>query len=136
MRPWLVATLDLACVLVFAAVGRASHAEDVGLRGLAGTAGPFVVGWVAGWVLVVAVPWARERPAAVRAGLLVWMPVVVVGMVLRYATGAGVQLSFVVVATVVLGVFLLGWRGVARLVRHAVRRSTTPGEVAARPPLD
>ena len=106
-------------MLVFAASGRASHAEGVGLVGLATTAWPFVVGWLVGWVLVLAVRTARARPLGLAAGVLVWVPTVVVGMLLRLASGAGVQTSFVVVTFVVLGLFLLGWRGVALLVRRS-----------------
>jgi hypothetical protein len=43
---------------------------------------------------------------------------VVGGMLLRKATSAGVQTSFVVVATIVTAVLLLGWRGVAALIRR------------------
>lgn len=110
--------VDLACVLVFAAIGRASHAEGLGLAGVGTTAWPFAAGLLLGWVLVLVVPAARARPLALLAGVLVWVPTVVVGMLLRVASGAGVQTSFVVVATIVLGVFLLGWRGVAALVRR------------------
>ena len=41
---------------------------------------------------------------------------VVLGMVLRRVAAEGTALSFVVVATAVLTVLLLGWRLVARLV--------------------
>ena len=41
---------------------------------------------------------------------------VVLGMVLRRVAAEGTALSFVVVATTVLAVLLLGWRLVARLV--------------------
>jgi len=42
--------------------------------------------------------------------------------VVLFASATGTALSFVVVATVVLGVFLLGWRALAALVRrHAAR---------------
>ena len=48
---------------------------------------------------------------------------VVVGMALRLLTGAGVQLSFVVVTAIVLGVLLLGWRALWTLVQRARHRS-------------
>jgi hypothetical protein len=124
VKPRLVALADLVCVLVFAAIGRASHGEDVGVAGLAATTWPFAAGLLLGWVLVRLVPAARARPAGLLAGILVWLPTVAAGMVLRAVTGAGVQTSFVVVAAVVLGVFLLGWRGVATLVRR--REAETP----------
>lgn len=123
MKPGLVALVDLVCVLVFAAIGRASHGEDVSPLGLATTAWPFAAGWLVGWVLVLVVRTARARPLGLRTGVLVWVPTVLVGMLLRAASGAGVQTSFVIVATIVLGLFLLGWRGIVTLVRRS-RRGT------------
>lgn len=123
MRLSLVALVDLGCVLVFAAIGRASHGEDVSPVGLAATAWPFAAGWLVGWVLVTVVRTARARPVGLGTAVLVWVPTVVVGMLLRGVTGAGVQTSFVIVATVVLALFLLGWRGVVALVRRSRRRS-------------
>jgi hypothetical protein len=126
------AGVDLVLVVVFAAIGRASHGEGVGPVGLATTAWPFAAGWLVGWVLVLLVRVARGRPYGLLAGVLVWLPTVVVGMLLRVASGAGVQTSFVVVATVVLGVFLLGWRGIAALVhrtRSVRHERRTPAEV-------
>jgi hypothetical protein len=123
VKPSLVALVDLVCVLVFAAVGRASHGEDLAPLGVATTAWPFAAGWLVGWALALLVSTTRSRPLGLAAGVLVWVPTVVLGMLLRVATGAGVQTSFVIVATVVLGVFLLGWRGVTGLVRRS-RRGT------------
>lgn len=123
MKPTLVAVVDLVWVLVFAAIGRTSHGEDVGPVGLATTAWPFAAGWLVGWVLVLAARAVRTRPLGTTAGVLVWVPTVLVGMLLRAVSGTGVQTSFVVVASVVLGLFLLGWRGVATLVRRS-RRGT------------
>jgi FtsH-binding integral membrane protein len=119
VKPGLVAIVDLVWVLVFAGIGRASHGESVGPAGIVTTAWPFVVGGLVGWVLVLVVRAARTRPLGLAAGVLVWLPTVVVGMLLRAVTGAGVQTSFVVVATVVLGLFLLGWRAVTTLVRRS-----------------
>jgi hypothetical protein len=34
-------------------------------------------------------------------------------------TGAGVQLSFILVASFVLALFLIGWRAIFRLIQHA-----------------
>jgi hypothetical protein len=41
-------------------------------------------------------------------------------MMLRAATGGGVQVAFVVVATVVLAAFLLGWRLLLSVARRAL----------------
>jgi hypothetical protein len=119
------ALLDLVLVLLFAAIGRVSHGEDLGPAGMARTAGPFLVGWLVGWVLVALVPSTRSRPRSLLAGVLVWVAVVVVGMVVRHAVGDGVQTSFVVVTTIVVAVFLLGWRAVAALVGRGRARSAT-----------
>jgi hypothetical protein len=108
--------LDAVLVVLFAAVGRRSHAESGAVLGVLLTAWPFLVGTVLGWV--VAVAWRRRAQLGVRDGIPVWVGAVAAGMLLRVATGAGTAFSFVVVATVVLGVFLLGWRALAALARR------------------
>ena len=103
---------DLAMVGVFAAVGRRSHAEGVTALGVAATAWPFAVGALTGWV--AARGW-RAPTSVVATGIPVWAATVVGGMLLRRATGQGTATSFVVVASVTLGVLLVGWRVAARL---------------------
>ena len=49
----------------------------------------------------------RRPPAAVTSGLVVWAGALVGGMVLRQASGQGTATAFVVVATLVLGAFLV-----------------------------
>lgn len=115
MGLWPAIAVDVVCVLVFAIVGRSSHGEGTDLLGVALTAWPFLVGTLAGELLGRV--W--RRPAAVPSGVWVWLATVAVGMLLRSATGAGVAWTFVLVATVVLGAFLVGWRAGFRLIRHA-----------------
>jgi hypothetical protein len=103
--------LDALLVLVFAAVGRASHEETSPVLGVLGTAWPFLVGAAAGWALVHAR--SGRWPVAVGPGIPVVVAAVVVGMLLRVVTGTGTAPTFVLVATLVLGAFLLGWRAVA-----------------------
>jgi hypothetical protein len=114
-RPaWLA--VDVVGVLVFCAVGRRSHDEGLDVIGIAATAWPFLTGTVAGWL--VSRGW--RRPTAVApTGVAVWLSTVIIGMLLRKATGAGVAVSFVVVATTVTALLLLGWRVTAGL---ALRR--------------
>lgn len=103
---------DVVCVLVFCVAGRRSHAEGLTVTGVAETAWPFLVGTAVGWLL--ARGW--RRPAALApTGVVVWVATVVVGMLLRKATSAGVAASFVVVASAVTALLLLGWRALARL---------------------
>lgn len=113
-------TADVVLVIVFAAIGRASHREDV-LSGLLVTAWPFLAALVVGWLVSLA--W-RAPLAPVRTGLPVWAVTVAGGMLLRAVSGQGVVLAFVIVAAVVLLLFLVGWRVVAALV--ARRRAARP----------
>ena len=114
---WLVyLVVDVIAVLVFCAVGRRSHDEGLSITGVATTAWPFLTGTVVGWL--ASRGWRRPT-AVVPTGVVVWLFTVVIGMVLRKATSAGVAASFVVVALSVTAVLLLGWRVVAGL---ALRR--------------
>ena len=105
--------LDVVCVLVFCALGRRSHAEGVTVSGVAQTAWPFLVGVAVGWLLSRG--WRRPVDLA-PTGLAVWVCTVAFGMLLRKASSQGVAVSFVVVATLVTAVLLLGWRAAARPV--------------------
>lgn len=113
---WLVA--DVVAVLVFCTVGRRSHAEGLTLSGVAATAWPFLAGTVIGWL--ASRGWRRPT-AIVPTGVVVWLCTVVIGMVLRKASSAGVAVSFVVVVAAVTAVLLLGWRVVVALT---LRRTT------------
>jgi hypothetical protein len=110
-RVWLAAVLDCLCVLAFVIIGRASHAHGESLGGIASTAWPFLAGLAGGWVTARA--W-RRPVLVVPAGLGAWLGTVVLGMVLRVVSGQGTALAFIVVALLFLGLFLLGWRVVAR----------------------
>src|ERR1700722_3545029 len=101
--------LDVACVLVFCAVGRRSHDEGLNIAGIASTAWPFLSGTVLGWLATQA--WRRTTA--------VYPTGVVVGMLLRKATSAGVAASFIVVASSVTALLLLGWRALAQPRRRA-----------------
>jgi peptidoglycan/LPS O-acetylase OafA/YrhL len=108
--------IDVACVLVFCAVGRRSHDEGLNVAGIATTAWPFLSGTMLGWLLSRA--W--RRPSALYpTGVAVWLCTVIVGMLLRKVTSAGVAGSFIVVAATVTGLLLLGWRAVAQLGRRS-----------------
>lgn len=106
--------VDVACVVVFVAIGRANHGEADSASGFLETAWPFLLALVIGWVVVRA--WRRPT-GVVPVGLGVWVVTVAGGMVLRALSGQGTAFAFVIVATVFLGVTLLGWRALARLRR-------------------
>ena len=105
--------LDVLCVLLFVVIGRASHTQGESLAGIASTSWPFLGGLAAGW----AVSRAWRRPLALRpAGLAAWLGTVALGMVLRVVSGQGTAVAFIIVALAFLGLFLLGWRVLARLL--------------------
>ncbi|WP_233438820.1 DUF3054 domain-containing protein [Kocuria varians] len=108
---------DLVLVVVFAAIGRASHGEDGG--GMFLTAWPFLVGTLVGWLVSRG---ARSPAALWPTGVVVWLATEVVGMLLRALTDQGTAVSFMIVSLVVLGVFLLGYRAIVAGVRRARRR--------------
>ncbi|HWC22408.1 MAG TPA: DUF3054 domain-containing protein [Flexivirga sp.] len=100
--------LDALVILVFAGIGRASHHESNPAVDALQTAWPFLAGAAVGWLLVRSV--SGRLPLQVRTGWPVWLCAVAVGMILRRLTGEGTAFPFIVVATIFLGVFLLGWR--------------------------
>ena len=107
------AVLDVAAVLVFVVIGRANHGHGEAVAGVASTAWPFLAGLAVGWLAARA--W--RRPAGLwPSGVAAWLGTVAVGMALRVLAGQGTALSFIVVALVFLGLFLLGWRLLARFV--------------------
>jgi hypothetical protein len=117
------AVLDVAVVLVFVVIGRANHHDGDTVPGVASTAWPFLAGLGAGWL--VARVW--RRPAAlVPSGIAAWLGTVAVGMVLRVVAGQGTAVSFIIVALCFLGLFLLGWRLLARLFSRRPTGSTDP----------
>jgi hypothetical protein len=116
--------VDVICILIFAIVGRSSHQEATDLLGVAYTAWPFLAGCLVGTLL--GRTW--RHPFSLRSGVAVWVGTVVIGMSLRLVTGAGVQLSFVIVASCVLALLLLGWRAGLQLVQHARARTSAEPE--------
>lgn len=114
--PLLALAADIVAVLVFAGVGRSSHAEAFDLAGLAATAAPFLIGLVVAW----STPYVRSDPASLRSGAAVLAGTVVLGLGLRAMVLDRLPLSFVVVATVALAVLLVGWRVLSLVVARRV----------------
>ena len=112
--------LDAALIVVFVLIGRRNHDEALGLGGIAQTAWPFLVGAAAGWVATRA--W-RSPLRLWPTGTAIWAATVGGGMLLRVASGQGVQPAFVIVAALTLAAMLLGWRLVALLVTRRSRRA-------------
>ena len=116
MRSWrLAVVLDCCCVLVFVVIGRASHTKGESLAGVASTAWPFLAGLAGGWLAARA--W-RQPFRLWPAGVGAWLGAAALGMVLRVVSGQGTALAFIVVALAFLGLFLFGWRLLARVLRR------------------
>jgi hypothetical protein len=107
--------LDVLVVIVFVAIGRRSHDEGSALSGAAKVAVPFLIGLAVAWGAVRA--W--HRPLAVLTGVAIWPITVLAGMIgRRWLFDRGTAPAFVVVTTLFLGAFLVGWRALTgRLLR-------------------
>jgi Protein of unknown function (DUF3054) len=109
----LAAVADCCCVLLFVIIGRHTHHDGDSLAGIWHTAWPFLAGLAAG----VGLSRAWRRPLSiVPAGVGAWLGAALAGMLIRVLAGQGTAAAFVLVTLAFLGLFLLGWRLVARLV--------------------
>ena len=116
---FVAAIVDIVLVVAFVLIGRASHNE--GPLGTLVTLWPFLAGLAIGWIGARA--W--RAPFVLRwTGLTIWAATVIIGIFLRGVSGQGVQLGFVVVTTVVLAIFLLGWRAIAQFALRRTDRRT------------
>ena len=114
------AAIDLVLLLLFVGLGRGFHEEGPSFGATVATAWPFVVALALGWLVTRAwrSPWQIVRP-----GMGIWIVTVAAAMMLRFIAGFGTAIPFIIVTTVVLGVLLLGWRAVARLVVASTSRA-------------
>lgn len=107
--------VDVACVLLFVAIGRRNHDEGGNaIVGALRVAAPFLLALALSWLVMRA--W--RQPTALRTGVALWVGTVAFGMVLRrFPFDRGTAVSFIVVATIAVGVLLNGWRAIARARR-------------------
>jgi hypothetical protein len=112
------ALADIVAIVVFVAIGRRNHNEGETVDAVFTVAAPFLIALSVGWIAARA--WTR--PMHVETAFVIWPITVAVGMVLRNLVfDRGTALPFIIVATVVTGVFLVGWR---MLVAVAERRTS------------
>ena len=105
---------DIITVLVFAVLARAAHG-GLGLAQIADTFWPFAIGSLVGTgIATVAL---RSAGGAIRYGVIVWLVTVLTGLAIWAARHAAVpHISFIIVATTMSGLLLLGWRAAGMLV--------------------
>ncbi|WP_246825410.1 DUF3054 domain-containing protein [Corynebacterium sp. HMSC034A01] len=108
-KPYAIAA-DYVAIAAFALLARAAHQSDdmpFNFSGWLSTLWPFALGVTLGWLI------ARENK-----GGLIWIITVVTGLVIWGIRNGDVpHWSFIVVATTMSALLMLGWRGIAKLVR-------------------
>lgn len=118
---------DIIAVLVFAVLARAAHG-GLGLAQIADTFWPFAIGSLvgtgiatvalrgAGGGAIVGVSAARIT-RSVRYGVIVWLVTVLTGLAIWAARHAAVpHISFIIVATTMSGLLIVGWRAAGPLI--------------------
>ena len=118
---------DIIAVLVFAVLARAAHG-GLGLAQIADTFWPFAIGTLvgtgiatvalrgAGGGAIVGVSAARIA-RSVRYGVIVWLVTVLTGLAIWAARHAAVpHISFIIVATTMSGLLIVGWRAAGPLI--------------------
>jgi peptidoglycan/LPS O-acetylase OafA/YrhL len=109
--------LDVVCVVIFVIVGRRNHDETTDAVGTLRTAAPFLIALLGAWVGAKA--W--RSPRTLSTGVVLWIVTAGVGLgIRRFVFGDGIATPFVIVATLVLGLLLVG----TRLQRRPVRPGT------------
>jgi hypothetical protein len=108
--------IDVFVVVVFVLIGRRNHGEDGTVAGFFRVAAPFLLALVGAWAL------GRKRWVGAthwHFGILVWVVTVALGLLLRrVAFHNGIAVKFVIVATLFLGLGLVGWRLVCDVISN------------------
>lgn len=104
--------LDTAAIVAFVVIGRRSHDEDGSfIGGLLRVATPFLIGLAVAWFATKA--W--KDPISIATAAALWPITVVVGLLVRrFVFDDGIALPFIIVASIFIGVFLVGWRAIRR----------------------
>lgn len=108
--------VDALAILAFAIFARMAHkSEPFTVVNILDTYWPFLVGVLIAWV------YFRLRHISgvlMSSGVIVWACTVCTGLGIWAANNGRVpHISFIIVASVMSGLLLLGWRGIARLVQ-------------------
>ncbi|MEG2424078.1 DUF3054 domain-containing protein [Glutamicibacter sp.] len=114
IRKWpLWMAVDVVLIVLFALLGRREHEHGLSIGGILMTALPFLVAYVV--VTLLSKPWTTINKLF-PVGVLVWVVTVAAGLALRVGMDSTAALPFIIVATLVLGAFLMGRRLVTSMV--------------------
>ncbi|GAB3665899.1 hypothetical protein GCM10027591_15050 [Zhihengliuella somnathii] len=115
--------LDAGLIILFAAIGRRTHEHGLEILGILGTAAPFLLALLA---LASMTRYPETSNRMWPHGIMTWLGVVAFGLALRVIFGDTAALPFVIVATLTLGVLLLGRRLVTRLFSPPTPAGASP----------
>ncbi|GAB3705161.1 DUF3054 domain-containing protein [Mariniluteicoccus flavus] len=110
--------LDVTLVMTFLLISRVSHERSLAPATVWQTTWPFLAGLAVGWVMTRS--W--RNPLTEVSALGVWACTVAGGFLHRYLMRPQPKTADVVVAVLVLGFLLCGWRLMAFLVQSLRRR--------------
>ena len=112
------AIVDVVAVVVFVAIGRRNHNEGTALSGVMSVAAPFLIALGISWIGL-----RTWREPFNRASMVAtWVITVVIGLLLRRLVfDRGIATSFIIVATITLGVLL----GLGRLLSRKLSAKTS-----------
>ncbi|MGL4832659.1 MAG: DUF3054 domain-containing protein [Propionibacteriaceae bacterium] len=117
---------DALLVILFAAIGRATHHHGTAPEQVLTTAWPFLIGLTVAWSMHVTV---LRSLKVMQQGILVWCDTVVLGLLIRMLAHQGVAWSFVLVTAITLLVFFQSWRALYVLTggekKRAKKRQST-----------
>ena len=107
--------MDLLVVVVFAIVGRISHARELNFTGFLATAWPFLVACLVAWAIITLI---SADGYGAQAGAIVWLVTLLGGLALRITAGDTAAIAFVSVAALFQLAGFAGWRLLAWLWRR------------------
>ena len=114
--------LDTLAIAVFALLARIAHRSDdmpFTFTGWLSTLWPFLVGVALAWVIVTLSSKKSGENNGEGKGVLIWLITVSTGLIIWGIKNQQLpHWSFVVVASVMSALLMLGWRGIARLIKR------------------
>jgi predicted membrane-bound spermidine synthase len=114
----ITAVVDVVAVVVFVAIGRRNHDEGTSFLNIVGVAAPFLIALGVSWLALRT--W--REPFNRASFVATWVITVIIGLLLRRVLfDRGIATSFIIVATITLGVLL----GLGRLLSRKLSPKTS-----------
>lgn len=114
--------MDTLAIAVFALLARITHQTDempLNFTGWLSTLWPFLVGVALAWVIVTFAGKGVGTSNGEGKGPFIWLITVATGLIIWGIRNQQLpHWSFVIVASVMSALLMLGWRGIARLIKR------------------